>query len=129
MGRPGQRALATALEPEQVLLALPPARVPTKLPAAPYHTVARHDDRDPVRAERVAGRATAAGRPGLGGDLCVREHLSERDPCGGLQHAPAEAVVQPPVDGDVEAGALALEVLVELPADRVERGRCLDDAR
>ena len=46
-----------------------------------------------------------------------------------LQDAPAEAAGQPPVERQAEAGAPALEVLLQLPAHGIEVRRRLDHAR
>ena len=61
----------SALELQQVVLAVEAARVAAEAAAAAQHAVAGDDDRDRVGAERVAGGARAARVAGLRGDVAV----------------------------------------------------------
>ena len=91
--------------------------------------VAWHDDRQRVRAERVAGGAECARTAGLKRDLLVGRDRAERDPCSGPQDTPREAARELPVDRELEVVAMAGEVLLELPARLVEAARGCEQAR
>ncbi len=114
-----------ALQLEQPALSVQATGVAAKRPAAAQHAVARHDDRDRVRAERVAGCARAARAAGLGGDLRVAEHAAVRDRRGRAQHAPAEGPDERPIERQVEVAPAPGEVLVELTAERIGRAPAL----
>ena len=81
--------------------------------------MAWHHDRDRVRAQRVAGRARGPRRARRFGHLAVGGDRAERDASRGPQHALREAVHQRPVERQVEAPAIAGEVLVQLTAGRI----------
>src|SRR5918999_1071642 len=110
-----------ALEAEQALLHVEPAAVAAEAAAGREHAVARDDERHRVRAERVPRGAGAPRAAGQGGDLRVRGVLAVRDRRGPAEPLALERPGEPPVDPEVEAPPPALEVLVELPPDVVER--------
>src|SRR3954447_24030144 len=89
----------------------------------------RKDDRDRVA---VHDRPDCPGRPRLP-DLrregTVGRDLAEGDASKLLQNGAPEVSGQSKVDLELEALALALEVLVELPCDVVDRARRAKDAR
>src|SRR2546421_11087042 len=103
-----------ALQVQEQLLALKPARVAAEATRRVERPVAGDDDRQRVRAERVAGGAEAARASGVGRDSLVSRHRPERNPGGGLEHAAPETVRELPVERDFKLAAGGREVLVEL---------------
>ena len=75
--------------PEQELLPIEAAGVPTEPAGGMDDPVARHHDRDRVRAQRVARRPSPLRASGPAGHHPVRRQLPERDPSRRLQHPPA----------------------------------------
>src|SRR5207302_10653564 len=105
--------LERALDLGQPALSLEPAAVAAKRAAAAQDAMAGDDDRDRVRAQRVAGSARAARAAGPAGHLRVAEHAAEGDARRGAQHAAGEGAAQRPVQRNVERAALPFEVLLE----------------
>ena len=67
-----------------------------------------------VVAHAVPTARAARGLPASDGDLAVAGGLAVRDVADGLERGAREAAHQPPVERQVELGAGAGEVLVEL---------------
>src|SRR4051812_31112766 len=132
-GRPGRLTAPSvgedALEAQQELLAGQATGVAAEAATRVQDAVARDHDRDRIGTERVAGRSIGAVVPGLARDRSIRRHRSERHASGGLQDPLGEPSRERPVDPGVEPPAVALEVLVELASDVVERRRGLQHAR
>src|SRR6187200_2902962 len=118
-----------ALQMEEMPLPLESAGIPAEPAAGVKNAVAWHDDGDRVRAERVAGRPIRVRRPRGRGDLAVARDAPERDARRCAEDIPGEPPDEAPVDRHVERATVALEVLVELAADRIGPFRRLENAR
>ena len=90
--------------------------------------MARHDDRDRVRAECLTGGPHRVRASGLRRDAGVAAHFAEGNRGGRPQDAALEVGERREVYRHVEAAALAREVLIELPRDRVGPARVRQDA-
>src|SRR5881394_67228 len=115
---------------EQVALQLRTAAVVADVAPRPDDPVAWHDDRNRVGSESRPGRAERPRAAGALRRVGVRDHLAERHLGGGAQDSAVEArVAQAPVEREIEAIALALEVLVELSPRLVQALWVGKDAR
>src|SRR5215472_4828924 len=112
-----------ALDPEQQPLALEPAAIAADTPARVQDPMAGDDDRDRVRAERVARGAIPTRAPGPPGDLLVARDASVGDPLRSAQDPPPKALAESPVEREVELVPPPREVLVELATGGVDPSR------
>ena len=87
-----------ALETEQELLVVEPARVPVQVTVSADDAVAREDDRDRVRGARLTGRAWRTGVAGPCRELAVTDRLAVRDPEHLLERPQPEAASERPVE-------------------------------
>ena len=119
--------LERALEAEQELLVVEPARVPVQVTVRADDAVAREDDRDRVRGARPTGRAWRTGVAGPCRELAVTDRLAVRDPEHLLERPQPEAASERPVERHRELPSRAGEVLLELVPGRRDRRLVLDD--
>src|SRR5207244_1766812 len=112
-----------AFEPEQRLLTLEAAGVARELSVRTDHAMARQDDRQRVAVHDHSDGASGTWPRGARCELTVRNDLAVRHPGELAQDATVEIGEQRDVDREVEAVSLALEVLVELAACRIDRLR------
>ena len=91
--------------------------------------MARDDDRDRVRTERLTRGARGSLAACLCGDLGIRRDLAERDACRRRQDPALELRERREVDRDVEPPARAAEVLIELTRDGIDAARIGQQAR
>jgi len=114
-------SMLPALEVEQVLLAFQAAAVAGEVTRGSDDAVAGHDDADRVASIGQADRPGGAGASDPLGELAVGPCFAVRDlpqsgPHGALKRGTDE------IHRQVELGALAAEVLIQLPDHLGERG-------
>ena len=108
---------------EEPLLDGEAAAVAAEVASGAQHSVAWHDDRYGVGGHGGADRPARTGTAGGHGEVLVRDGLAVVDLAEeALEHLAPEPTGQAPVERQVEAVPLTLEVLVELAPGRVGRG-------
>ena len=117
-----------ALEAEQALLALEAAAVPDQLAGRADDAMAGEHDRDAVPVHHRADGARGARIAGPLGELAVRRGLAVRHLRELGEDAQRELGQTAHVEREVERGAAAGEVVVELAAGLVERAGGTQDA-
>src|SRR5881409_577275 len=127
--RPASRRHLASFEPEEPPLRVKATGVPAERAVRREDAVARDDDRDRVRTERLTRGARGSLAACLCGDPGIRRDLAERDACRRRQDPPLELRERREVDRDVEPPARAAEVLIELTRDGIDAARIGQQAR